>query len=170
MAKVPSLIDLCSDVLAEQLLCPFDDLLRSIYLLPSHLLHALIQRLPPMALRTLHHYLNRMLNDEDISGDDSTIERKRTGDWNLNLAWERLFRLRWPENIGQIQPTDWQQLYWESHVQNCLDEAAEIALIPMFSGCIADIQISGSDLVPLVASSNWFPSISQGNGAVFCPA
>ncbi|MCH90554.1 protein NLRC5, partial [Trifolium medium] len=85
------------------------------------------------------------LNKEDVPHDDSTNnKRKRSRDWNLNTAWQKLFKLRWPNIIDQIQPTDWQQAYWETHLQNCLDEAAEIALITSFKGRIGDIQISGN--------------------------
>lgn len=98
-------------------------------------------------------------------------------DWNINTAWRMLFKLRWPDVADQIQPTDWQQAYWETHLQkytyrwntyyfflinwswfhtefnfflnsmcnnSCLDEAAEIALVPSFNGYIGDIQIPGT--------------------------
>ncbi|KAG5083721.1 hypothetical protein JHK84_053759 [Glycine max] len=137
----PSLISLCIDALAQQFLRPSDDL-PSIYDLPSHLLHTLITRLPPFALRTFHrHHLP--FDEEGFSRDDSTKKRKRARDWNLSSAWQRLFLLRWPDRVKQIQPTDWEQHYWEIHLQDCLDEAAEVALIPSFSGYIGDIQISG---------------------------
>ncbi|KAH1195109.1 hypothetical protein GmHk_19G055710 [Glycine max] len=140
----PSLISLCIDALAQQFLRPSDDL-PSIYDLPSHLLHTLITRLPPFALRTFHrHHLP--FDEEGFSRDDSTKKRKRARDWNLSSAWQRLFLLRWPDRVKQIQPTDWEQHYWEIHLQDCLDEAAEVALIPSFSGYIGDIQISDSIL------------------------
>lgn len=93
----------------------------------------------------------------------------------FNTAWRALFKLRWPDLVDCIKPVDWQQMYWEAHLQkyahlvtqtfeclllfvhgfyswfspfvmlnSCLDEAAEIALIPSFNGCIGDIQISGA--------------------------
>jgi hypothetical protein len=45
-------------------------------------------------------------------------------DWNLNTAWQKLFKLRWPNIIDQIQPTDWQQAYWETHLQKYLHYTA----------------------------------------------
>lgn len=42
-------------------------------------------------------------------------------DWNLNAAWRNLFKLRWPDLINQIQPTDWQQAYWETHLQKYIN-------------------------------------------------
>ncbi|KAB1208775.1 hypothetical protein CJ030_MR6G024811 [Morella rubra] len=61
--------------------------------------------------------------------------------WNFDSVWRGLFKLRWPDLVVWIQPVDWQQIYWETHLQDCLDEAAEIALIPSFNGCIGDIQL-----------------------------
>ncbi|KAK7336948.1 hypothetical protein VNO77_17502 [Canavalia gladiata] len=151
MAEAPSLISLCIDALIQQLLhaedCDHLLLFRAIYDLPFHILDTLITRLPPFALRIFHHHLPFQDTDEEgFSHDDSTNKRKRSRDWNLNSAWQRLFKLRWPDHVKQIQPTDWQQLYWETHLQDCLDQAAEVALIPSFNGYIADIQISDSIL------------------------
>ncbi|KAL3029217.1 hypothetical protein AAZX31_03G151600 [Glycine max] len=141
----PSLLSVCIDALTQQLLRPCDDdLLPCIYDLPSHLLDTLITRLPPFALRTFHHHLP--FDEEGFSHDDSTKKRKRARDWNLNSAWQRLFQLRWPDRVKQIHRTDWEQLYWETHLQDCLDEAVEVALIPSFTGYIGDIQISDSIL------------------------
>jgi len=38
---------------------------------------------------------------------------------------------------------DWQQKYWEKHLQECLDEAAESAFLPSFCGNIGELSISG---------------------------
>ncbi|XP_057438459.1 uncharacterized protein LOC130730461 isoform X2 [Lotus japonicus] len=145
----PSLTSLCIDAITQELIAGDDALLllQTIYDFPLHLLDTLITRLPPLALHKFHHHLP--FQDEDEEGflrEDSTKKRKRARDWNLNAAWRNLFKLRWPDLINQIQPTDWQQAYWETHLQNCLDEAAEIALIPSFNGSIGDIQISDSTL------------------------
>ncbi|GAU19309.1 hypothetical protein TSUD_335950 [Trifolium subterraneum] len=141
----PSLTSLCIDDLTRHLLSGDDYVVQDIYELPSHLLDELISRLPPIALYNFNlHMPFQDLNKEDFPHDDSTNnKRKRSSAWNLNTAWQKLFTLRWPNIINQIQPTDWQQTYWESHLQNCLDEAAEIALITSFKGSIGDIQISG---------------------------
>lgn len=45
-------------------------------------------------------------------------------DWNLNTAWQKLFELRWPDLINQIQPSDWQKAYWEAHLQKYLHHKA----------------------------------------------
>ncbi|KAJ6812183.1 NACHT, LRR and PYD domains-containing protein 4E isoform X1 [Iris pallida] len=41
---------------------------------------------------------------------------------------------------------DWLQLYWEAHLQNCLDEVAERALLPAFDGHISGVEVSDSIL------------------------
>ncbi|XP_020211494.1 uncharacterized protein LOC109796223 isoform X2 [Cajanus cajan] len=139
MAEAPSLVSVCMDALSHQLLHECDDLLlSSIYHLPSHLLDTLITRLPPLALRTFHLHLP--------FDHHSTKKRKRAREWNLNSAWQSLFQQRWPHRLHRIHPTDWQQLYWETHLQDCLDQAAEVALIPSFVGYIGDIRISDSIL------------------------
>ncbi|MQL93349.1 hypothetical protein Taro_025994 [Colocasia esculenta] len=100
---------------------------------------------------------------DNVSGStvkwtDDGRKRRRYGDFNR--AWELLFTLRWPvhnnqmlqvnrirgqDSIGDrehMQNIDWQQLYWETHLQNCLDEASEKALLPAFDGCIKEIKVS----------------------------
>jgi hypothetical protein len=56
-----------------------------------------------------------------------------------------LFRLRWPrcDNAGHdgLLTVDWQRHYWEKHLQECLDEAAESALLPSFYGSIDELTI-----------------------------
>lgn len=36
---------------------------------------------------------------------------------NFDTAWKALFKLRWPDLVDRVQPVDWQQIYWETHVQ-----------------------------------------------------
>ncbi|KAL5990271.1 hypothetical protein ACLOJK_011168 [Asimina triloba] len=82
--------------------------------------------------------------------------RKRGRNDNFDMAWKAMFQSRWPGPVRQIQPTgctagqvgktrhelkeclDWQQMYWEAHLQDCLDAAAEIALLPYFGGPIGE--------------------------------
>ncbi|KAG6479068.1 hypothetical protein ZIOFF_062524 [Zingiber officinale] len=76
---------------------------------------------------------------------------------DFNTLWMMLFMTRW-SNIKRIHPSgidgndksklnqslDWQQLYWEKHLQDVLDEAAEKALLPSFDANIGDLTISDS--------------------------
>ncbi|KAL4306168.1 hypothetical protein AHAS_Ahas16G0151300 [Arachis hypogaea] len=113
-----------------------------IYDLPFDLVNTLITRLPPFALLKFHlHMPFQDQIEEGFSHDELTNKRKRGRDWNLNTIWRNFFKLRWPHLIDQMQPADWLQAYWENHLQNCLDEAAEIALVPSFNGYLSDIQI-----------------------------
>ncbi|MED6132990.1 hypothetical protein PIB30_024067 [Stylosanthes scabra] len=153
MPKVPSLVSLCIDTLARQLFLrdkeddddneeDDDAVISVIYDLPFDLVNALITRLPPFALLKFHlHMPFQDQIEEGFSHDELTNKRKRGRDWNLNTIWQNFFKLRWPHLINQIQPADWLQAYWENHLQNCLDEAAEIALVPSFNGYLGDIQI-----------------------------
>ncbi|KAG0474734.1 hypothetical protein HPP92_014420 [Vanilla planifolia] len=77
---------------------------------------------------------------------------------NLNSAWERFYKQRWPENIKkknvfssmeadhfvEVDVIDWQQLYWERHLQECLDAATEQALLPAFDCDVAELEIPGN--------------------------
>lgn len=37
--------------------------------------------------------------------------------WNFSTAWKNLVKSRWPNLGNQIEPIDWQQMYWETHLQ-----------------------------------------------------
>uniref|UniRef100_K3Z4V6 F-box domain-containing protein n=1 Tax=Setaria italica TaxID=4555 RepID=K3Z4V6_SETIT len=95
--------------------------------LPWELLHRLASRLPPAALESLHHAAHAGCED-------------------FNTAWQSLFKLRWPLGVNaghdSVAIVDWQQQYWEKHLQECLDEAAESAFLPSFCGGISESSIS----------------------------
>ncbi|KAK9146306.1 hypothetical protein Sjap_006209 [Stephania japonica] len=128
--------------------------------LPSDLFDLLLKHLPPMALHLLHTRMPTKHNGT-LMCSQLTNERKRGRYDDFNIAWETLFKSRWPEIVGAILPydkwtkqgmkrsrdihiVDWHQMYWEAHLQNCLDKAAEMALLPSFDGCISDVTIPGS--------------------------
>ncbi|CAD6270237.1 unnamed protein product [Miscanthus lutarioriparius] len=120
--------------------------------LPWELLHRLASRLPPVALESLHHAAHARccssakttsgLGVQD--GDRRGVKRSRCEDFNT--TWQLLFKLRWPlyGNTGHnnLVTVDWQQKYWEKHLQECLDEAAECAFLPSFCGSIGELSIS----------------------------
>uniref|UniRef100_J3NCA6 Uncharacterized protein n=1 Tax=Oryza brachyantha TaxID=4533 RepID=J3NCA6_ORYBR len=121
--------------------------------LPWELLHRVASRLPPAALESLHHAhearccSSTAATSVGFGGPDGGgrgIKRSRCEDFNS--AWQALFRLRWPlcDNAGHdsLITVDWQQQYWEKHLQECLDEAAESALLPSFCGNIGELTIS----------------------------
>jgi len=120
--------------------------------LPWELLHRLASRLPPAALESLHHAAHaRCCSSADttagLGGQDGHrrgIKRSRCEDFNT--AWQSLFKLRWPLGVkpghDSVVTVDWQQQYWEKHLQECLDEATESALLPSFRGGIGELSIS----------------------------
>ncbi|CAA6673309.1 unnamed protein product [Spirodela intermedia] len=144
--------------------------LQDVFDLPSDLFDGLLMQLSPLALEKLQAALS--VNDTCGSavngmGDGRNVEGNLIACLftevvydDLNRAWELLFKLRWPENNKKIlqishvrvqdrmeslenkHSTDWQQRYWESHLQECLDEASEKALLPAFDGCIKEIKAS----------------------------
>nr|TKW25109.1 hypothetical protein SEVIR_3G094500v2 [Setaria viridis] len=78
------------------------------------------------------------------NGDRRGIKRSRCEDFNT--AWQSLFKLRWPLGVNaghdSVAIVDWQLQYWEKHLQECLDEAAESAFLPSFCGGISESSIS----------------------------
>ncbi|WVZ89123.1 hypothetical protein U9M48_035574 [Paspalum notatum var. saurae] len=117
--------------------------------LPWELLHRLASQLPPVALESLHHAAHAQCcfsadstSGLEVQGDDRRgVKRSRCEDFNAN--WQLLFKLRWPltGNIGHdsLVTVDWHQKYWEKHLQECLDEAAESAFLPSFRGSIGEL-------------------------------
>ncbi|TKW25098.1 hypothetical protein SEVIR_3G094500v4 [Setaria viridis] len=120
--------------------------------LPWELLHRLASRLPPAALESLHHAAhagccssaNTTAGLGGQNGDRRGIKRSRCEDFNT--AWQSLFKLRWPLGVNaghdSVAIVDWQLQYWEKHLQECLDEAAESAFLPSFCGGISESSIS----------------------------
>ncbi|XP_022758586.1 protein NLRC3 isoform X2 [Durio zibethinus] len=142
MVNVPSLVSLSIDAVKRELLHK-DDLLSHVYELPPELFNSLVKCLPPLALQKLQSEMPfKNYDDYDSTSNDLKNGRKRGRNGNFETAWKALFKLRWPDLVKHVQSVDWQQIYWETHVQNCLDEAAELALLPSFSGCLGEIQIS----------------------------
>ncbi|PAN16455.1 hypothetical protein PAHAL_3G062100 [Panicum hallii] len=120
--------------------------------LPWELLHRLASRLPPAALESLHHAAHaRCCSSADatagLGGQDGHRRgTKRSRCEDFNTAWQSLFKLRWTLGVkpghDSVVTVDWQQQYWEKHLQECLDEAAESALLPSFCGGIGELSIS----------------------------
>ncbi|KAK9041004.1 hypothetical protein V6N11_016134 [Hibiscus sabdariffa] len=146
MVRVPSLVSLSIDAVKKELLRG-DDLLPYVYELPPELFNSLVECLPPLALEKLQSEMPfKNYDDYDFSIGDLKIGRKRGRNGNFDTAWKALFTFRWPDHVERVQPVDWQQIYWEYHVQDCLDKAAEVASLPSFSGCLGEIQILESIL------------------------
>ncbi|ONH93047.1 hypothetical protein PRUPE_8G209500 [Prunus persica] len=145
-SEIPSLVSLCIEAVKNELVRG-DDLLPIIKELPGNLVDILASRLPPLALEKLQTAVpfdDR--DDHDFADEGLRNGRKRGRSWNFSTAWKNLVKSRWPNLGNQIEPIDWQQMYWETHLQNCLDEVAEIASLPSFDGRLGEIGISDSIL------------------------
>ncbi|KAL7126770.1 hypothetical protein ABFS83_14G209100 [Erythranthe nasuta] len=159
MAGVPKLVDLCIAAIADELMQGDDnnDILMVIYELPSELFDSLLPHLPPLALQKLQENLPVNFRDSfDRAYDYHGDCRKRRRYGILDAAWRALHKVRWPGFGQQKQAVpwldkqdeakydsvdDWQQLYWEAHLQDCVDAVAETALLPSYDGSIAEIKI-----------------------------
>lgn len=101
----------------------------------------------------------KQLNDHKAARCKETVMNLQTC---FSNAWKDKFRIRWPEGVKQtgflasfthknaetkcehdIDKNDWQQSYWEAHLQDCLREGAAKALVPSYEGSIAEILVSG---------------------------
>ncbi|KDP26432.1 hypothetical protein JCGZ_17590 [Jatropha curcas] len=158
MAKVPSLISLVMEAIKRELLRG-DDILPDVYELPSHLFDVLVTMLPPLALHKLQAQMPyENWNDYECSDGCSKIGRKRGRSCNFDTAWKMLFQSRWPWLVDSNESVDWQQTYWQTHLQNCLDEAAGLASTPSFDGYIADLEISDDILKSIGCEGHLNPS------------
>ncbi|XP_074317237.1 uncharacterized protein LOC141653391 isoform X2 [Silene latifolia] len=162
MEKAPSLVNLCAVSLRNYILYGDDDngILQGVYELPTELFDCLLNQLPALALHKLQSQMPIEKQSEfyeyDCSGTGGGRKRVRCG--KFDLAWKALYYLRWPENDEYSQEKllvkkielenetlcDWQQKYWEMHVQNCFDAAAETAMLPSFSQRIGLIELPGA--------------------------
>ncbi|XP_042053715.1 uncharacterized protein LOC121798661 isoform X5 [Salvia splendens] len=158
MPQVPKLLDLCMAAIADELLQGErnDDFLSVIYELPQELFDGLLPQLPPLALHKLQEKLpTNFMESREHAYDDTSDSRKRRRCDILDTAWRALYKARW-RSLDQQKKTvawfdrnndkceiinDWQQKYWETHLQDCIDAIAETALLPSYDGSIGEIQI-----------------------------
>ncbi|KAF8007032.1 hypothetical protein BT93_K1130 [Corymbia citriodora subsp. variegata] len=145
MKSAPSLVSLSLAALESELLRG-DDVLPHVYELPADLFDALVARLPPLGLHKLQNEMPKWKRDEYDADDCFKDGRKRARNGSFNDAWRSLYKRRWAEIFDRAQPADWQQAYWEIHLQKCMDEAAEVALLPSFNGKLGEIRISDAML------------------------
>lgn len=171
MQRIPSLVSLCVRAVAMEIID--DGHFEGVIELPDELLDSLMMNLPPLALQGLHeHYVcsSRSFHSKSVNGGN-----KRQRYEGFDGVWKALFKERWPENFKRVElinkvdgarssvdhENDWQQLYWETHLQNCLDEAAERAMLPAFDGHIGELSISDSILNSIGYSATKADSCSK---------
>ncbi|KAK4778603.1 hypothetical protein SAY86_006131 [Trapa natans] len=138
---VPSLLSLCVQATVEHLLRG-DELLSEVYDFPPHLFDEVMMCSPPLVLQKLHSGMPiSKLEDQDAFVSCSEKSRKRRRYGKFDQAWQALFKLRWPKGFNCLQYADWQQAYWEAHLQNCFDEVVEKAMLPSFNERISQTSI-----------------------------
>ncbi|KAK1353008.1 NACHT, LRR and PYD domains-containing protein 14 [Heracleum sosnowskyi] len=162
MREAPSLYSLCLDSIKDMILFGDDDL-SCLYQLPTEIIDCLIPRLPAIALQKFQDALP--LNHENGHEVASGSQRKRKRCDNFETAWMTLYKSRF-SGFRLIKPADcsychakrigthdfrneWQELYWNSHIQKCLSVAAEKAVLPYFEGCLGEIKIPDSILLSM---------------------
>ncbi|KAK1353010.1 hypothetical protein POM88_052848 [Heracleum sosnowskyi] len=162
MREAPSLYSLCLDSIKDMILFGDDDL-SGLYQLPTEIIDCLIPRLPAIALQKFQDALP--LNHENGHEVASGSQRKRKRCDNFETAWMTLYKSRF-SGFRLIKPADcsychakrigihdfrneWQELYWNSHIQKCLSVAAEKAVLPYFEGCLGEIKIPDSILLSM---------------------
>ncbi|PIA25718.1 hypothetical protein AQUCO_10800009v1 [Aquilegia coerulea] len=154
-----SLLSLCIEAITTEIIHGNNHQLEEyVFELPSDLYDCLFLQLPPLALHKLHQHLSPTHCTESVlDGFKNGRKRGRYGDFNT--AWKRFYMTRWPKTGRQIHPvdhltdkqvveiepeshvSDWHQMYWEAHLQDCLDKAAEEAQLPFFDRRISEIKI-----------------------------
>lgn len=181
MSVAPTLLSLCEQAISHGIICG-DQSPYKIFELPLDLVDYLFKRIPPLALQKLHEALHDFMNDDTSSGRKRRrLDQNCIRNWfeDLNITWKVLFETRWPDGGRHIEPTDcvtikdrvaksdltvhngnWHQMYWERHLQNCLDEAAEMALLPSFDGYIGQIAIPDA----ILESIGYKRGLGNGNG------
>ncbi|KAK9055668.1 hypothetical protein SSX86_026753 [Deinandra increscens subsp. villosa] len=141
MPEVPSLITLCIGAIRDAILDENGNL-SYVYKLPSELFDQLIPNLPPLGLQNLQEAMpSGSSNDSWFSDDCLKPSRKRKRFGNFDETWKALYRSRWPIVQQDESTTDWQQVYWEKHLQNCLDATAETISITLFDGFLGEVEI-----------------------------
>ncbi|XP_068657986.1 uncharacterized protein [Aristolochia californica] len=155
MEKVPSLWSLCAEAITEEIIYGDHDL-EDIFELPSSLLEELVAHLPPVALHKLTADVSlKHSNSQQCIINNNKDRRKRGRFGDFNAVWKTLFESRWPQGVKQVSSSNgvamvtgetWCKLTSEGAdwQQNCLDEAAETALLLSFSGDLGDIAIPES--------------------------
>eukprot|EP00249_Psilotum_nudum_P011049 c22938_g1_i2 orf=462-2096(-) len=161
---VPSLQQLCKRALVASVIHE-PRMWRDLnYSLPPDLVSSVLVSVTPIALQVLQEQLKE--SHQEFSKQSGTFRSKRkyvevfesTQLCCYNSAWKIQANKRWPLGIKKRycnalssseldllgitedeSEVDWQQRYWEAHLQECLNEAAAQASAPFYEGSIGDV-------------------------------
>ncbi|KAK4376209.1 hypothetical protein RND71_006886 [Anisodus tanguticus] len=139
--EVPSLVTLCIYSIRDELIqVDNHDLSSVLYQLPTELFHQLLPQLPPLALHKLQKRKSDIVDDYELLTDSVDNQRKRKRYLNFEEEWKALYEARWPafgrrsknfesksfarsakgKEAECESGNDWQQIYWEAHLQKHL--------------------------------------------------
>nr|XP_043621463.1 uncharacterized protein LOC122593159 isoform X2 [Erigeron canadensis] len=139
MSEAPSLISLCIKSIKDAILDENENL-SYLYQLPPELFDQILPNLPPLALQFLQDAM-----PSSSSNDDDSVNplKKRKRFEGFDEAWKILYKSRWPEDVQRDDESniDWQQLYWEKHLQNCLNATLESVSITLFGRSLGEVDI-----------------------------
>lgn len=172
MPEVPSLVTLCIKAIKDAILDE-DDNLPYVYRLPAELFDQILPVLPALALQNLQDAMPSFSSSDNWFSDDClNPSRKRKRTENFDIAWKTLYQSRWPvaeKSSASLVPkdvqydeatTDWQQIYWDKHLQNCLDATSETLAITLFDGYIGDVEIPDTLVISISSEGHVWKSRS----------
>ncbi|PWA86808.1 Leucine-rich repeat, ribonuclease inhibitor subtype [Artemisia annua] len=141
MSQAPSLVSLCINAVKNAILEENGNI-SYVYVLPAELFDRLVPELPPLALQNLQDAMPIVSTGDCVSSDDCLPpSRKRKRNDNFDIAWKVLYELRWGALRNSSVDTNWQQLYWEKHLQNCLDATWETVSVTLFDGFLGEVDL-----------------------------
>ncbi|KAJ0581268.1 putative leucine-rich repeat domain superfamily [Helianthus annuus] len=169
MPEVPSLITLCIGAIRDAILDENGNI-PYVYELPSELFDQILPNLPPLGLQNLQDAMpSGSSSDSWFTDNCLRPSRKRKRYDNFDITWRARYKSRWPiVKEDAAADTDWQQIYWEKHLQNCLDATAETISITLFDGSLGDVEIPDALLKYISYEGHIRRSRSYSNLAYHC--
>ncbi|PWA69721.1 RNI-like superfamily protein [Artemisia annua] len=149
MVEVPSLISLCIHAIKDPILDE-NGKVSDVFMLPPELFDQLVPELPPLALQNLQ--------DAMQLDDGFTPSRKRKRYEIFDIAWKVLYVSRWvPRSLQKtLVDINWQQMYWEKHLQACLDATSRAVSDTSFDGFLGDVDLPGLIMINEAKMMKWF--------------
>ncbi|KAL9662114.1 hypothetical protein QQ045_026942 [Rhodiola kirilowii] len=172
-AKVPSLVALCTEELKNRILLDEDYNVEDLCEFPPHLFEPLVMCLPPAALENFEQRCKSSRKSKgggDRDTDEISSEMKKFKRSGLfDEAWRNLFEKRFwaPDLLLRPEPPeleiydDWQQAYWQRHLQECINLATEQVFQSSYKGHLSQVPMPSKllDLIGYKGAPS--PSISK---------
>ncbi|CAM8891300.1 unnamed protein product [Rhodiola kirilowii] len=172
-AKVPSLVALCTEELKNRILHDEDYNVEDLCEFPPHLFEPLVMCLPPAALENFEQRCKSSRKSKgggDRDTDEISSEMKKFKRSGLfDEAWRNLYEKRFwaPDLLLRPEPPeleiydDWQQAYWQRHLQECINLATEQVFQSSYKGHLSQVPMPSKllDLIGYKGAPS--PSISK---------